>query len=364
MRIVRMEAWPHSMALREPYALAYETVERAENVFMALITDTGSIGFGCAAPDLVVTGEDTASTLEHMRRVVEPAVVGEDPLRPAVIMERLEQAIPKAPSVRAAVDMALHDLLGKAAGLPLWKILGGFRSSMPTSVTIGILPVDQTVKAARRRIAEGFGSLKLKGGRDVDNDVARVLAVRQAVGPKVELSFDANQGYTVAEAIEFVNQVSSAGLEFLEQPTRRDELAKLANVVRQVPIPVMADESMLTLKDAFRLARLDAADMINIKLMKVGGLTRAMLVNGVARAAGLEVMVGCMDESTLGIAAGLAFALARPNVAYADLDGHLDLVGDPCRQAVRLDAGVLHPSDDPGLGLGAGGLSWFGLRES
>ncbi len=350
MRIVRVEAWVHAMGLSEPYTIAYETVDKAENVFLTLVTDSGSVGYGCAAPDPEVTHEDAAGTLRRLREVAEPILVGEDPLRPALIMEQLEQALPEAPSTRAAVDMALHDLMGKVAGVPLWKMLGGYRPQMATSITIGILPLEATVEVARARCAQGFTAIKLKGGQDVGEDVARVRAVRAAVGPHVELRFDANQGYTAAEAVEFVRQTQQAKLELLEQPTRRGEPRKLAQVVREASIPVMADESLLTLGDAFRLARMDAADMVNIKLMKVGGLTRAMLVNGVARAAKLEVMVGCMDESALAIAAGLAFALARPNVAYADLDGHLDLLDDPWAGTVRLNNGVLYPSEGPGLG--------------
>ena len=351
MRITRVDAWAHEMALREPYSIAYETVERAENVFLAVVTDRGLVGYGCAAPDSEVTGEDAAATLTQIRDVLEPCALGEDPLRPAVILEHLEQELPHAPSLRAAVDMALHDLLGRVAGVPVWKLLGGFRTSMPTSITVGILPLEATVRAARARAEEGFVALKLKGGRDLDDDVERVLAVRNAVGRRIALRFDANQGYTAAEALDFVERTRSAELELLEQPTRRGEPAKLARVVAGAHIPVMADESLLTLGDAFRLARLDAADMVNIKLMKVGGLTRATLVNGVARAASLEAMVGCMDESALSIAAGLAFALARPNVGYADLDGHLDLDDDPFDGAVRLEAGVLYPLDGPGFGL-------------
>ena len=351
MRITRVDAWAHEMALREPYSIAYETVERAENVFLALVTDRGLVGYGCAAPDPEVTGEDTATTLARVGDVLEPCALGEDPLRPAVILEQLEQGLPQAPSLRAAVDMALYDLLGKVAGVPVWKLLGGFRTRMPTSITVGILPLGATVRTARARAEEGFVALKLKGGRDLDDDVERVLAVRKAIGRGIALRFDANQGYTATEALDFVERTRSAELELLEQPTRRGEPAKLARVVAGAHIPVMADESLLTLGDAFRLARLDAADMVNIKLMKVGGLTRATLVNGVARAAGLEAMVGCMDESALAIAAGLAFALARPNVGYADLDGHLDLDDDPFDGAVRLEAGVLSPLDGPGFGL-------------
>jgi len=351
MKITRLECWPVSMKLAVPYTIAYERIDTAENVLLRLDTDAGVVGFGCAAPDQAVTGETGRTVMHVLAETAATHVVGTDPLRYARLLEKLADVTAQAPSARAAVDMAVFDIVGKIAGLPVWKLLGGYRDRIKTSVTIGLLPEDETLARARELTAAGFKCLKLKGGVSVDDDVARVLKVREAVGPQIELRFDANQGYTVDKALRFVDLVRSAKLELVEQPTPSGEPDLLGRVASGVSLPVMADESLMSLRDAFRLARKDLADMVNVKLMKVGGIFEALQINAVARSAGLEVMVGCMDEAALAIAAGLHFALSRRNVAYADLDGHLDLLDDPTAGAVTLKSGYLYPNPGPGLGL-------------
>ena len=351
MKIKHLEMWPVTMPLAEPYSIAYEKVASTTNVFLRITLDNGLNGYGCAAPDVTVTGETPDSVIKVGEEVIEPVLRGQNPLRLARLAESLKSILTGNPSAMAMVDMALHDILGKVARLPVYMLLGGYRTRIMTSITIGVMPVAETVAKAMEYAGKGFRSLKLKGGVDVETDIERVLEVRKAVGKHIDLRFDANQGFSETDALYFAVKVWPARLALIEQTTDRNDFKLLARISGQIPTPVMADESLMNLRDAFRLARGDLVDMVNIKLMKVGGITEELHINSVARAAKLEVMVGCMDEAALAIAAGLHFALARPNVAYADLDGHLDLIEDPSAGAVRLKNGYLYPGSKPGLGF-------------
>ena len=363
MKIVAIEVWPVTFELMEPYEIAYETVSRTSNLFMRLETSSGINGYGCAAPDEPVTGETIPMVLQAVEQAVKPLLNGTDPLRRSRVMQRLKQAMPKNPSLLACIDMALLDILGKQCGLPVWKILGGFRDRMKTSVTIGILPEKETLDRALYWKGVGIRALKMKGGTDVEADIVKLMRVRETVGPTMELRFDANQGFTVEESLRFVKATRKARLELLEQPTPKSAPELLKRVTNRVSIPVMADESLMTLRDAFRIARSGLADMVNIKLMKAGGISEALQINAVAKAAGLEAMVGCMDESALSIAAALHFALACSNVAYADLDGHLGLKDDPAAGSVILRNGILFPSNKPGFGFRASNKPGFGFTN-
>jgi L-alanine-DL-glutamate epimerase-like enolase superfamily enzyme len=351
MKITNIDAWPVSLKLTVPYTIAYERYHSAVNILFRIDTSTGISGWGCSAPDLHVTGDTPDEVLRLAKGVIQAILQNADPLRPILHLKQLSQTIKHAPAALAMVDMAMYDLIGKIAGVPLYRLLGGFRTKMITSVTIGILPVQETVAKASEYRDRGFVAIKIKGGKDLETDIEKVIKVREAVGREIHLRFDANQGYSEKQAIDFCTRIQTVNLEFLEQPVDKNYPEVMGRVKHNAGVPIMADESLLTLKDAFRLTQMDWVDLINIKLMKVGGITEASLVNAVAAAAGIESMVGCMDETALSIAAGLHFALAQPNVRYLDLDGHLNLMDDPTRGTVKIKDGKLYPLELPGLGF-------------
>ena len=350
MKIDRIELIPLSLKLKNPYSVAYHYFDRADHLFIRLESG-GIIGWGCMAPDVFVTGESIEKILPEITDALPDLLKGSDPFRRVKLLDRIKKHFPDYPGVRAAVDMALWDLMGHYAGLPLWKIIGGYRSRIETSVTIGICSLEETMEQAEDFLARGFNILKVKGGINPEEDAERMISLHEKWGSRIRLRFDANQGYDVPQTLDFLDRVHQVPIELLEQPTVKRDTDALGVVTNRSSVPVMADESLLSLMDAFKLARKGLVDMMNIKIMKVGGITEAVQVDSVAQSAKIKVMVGCMDESALGISAGLHFALSRKNILYADLDGHLDILDDPAEGTVILKKGCLYPSDEPGLGF-------------
>ncbi len=350
MKITGIEYFRLDLDMISGYTIAYETISQASNIILKINTSTGLTGWGCAAPDKEITQETPEEVIDNIEALVIPLLEGENPFHIARFHKELKAADPGMRSTLAMVNIALYDLMARKADLPLYQLLGGFRQEIQTSMTLGIEPLDDTLKKAKAYWQQGFRILKLKGGISIDEDVEKVRRLREAFGPALVLRFDANQGYNLKDAVRFIELTRMSGIELFEQPTAYGNDEALKNVTNNVAVPVMADESIRSLRDVFHISKNDISDMINIKIMKVGGLTESMHINSVAKAAGMEVMVGCLDECALGISAGLHFALSRPNVEFADLDGHLDFSNDPFKNLFSLKNGVMKPSDVAGLG--------------
>ena len=353
MRITSCEAWPVTLNLAEPFTIAYSTMSSSVNWFLRIETDSGITGFGCSAFDEEVTGENELSVGHALRDIAIPMLIGEDPLSYATLLHRMHRELCSQPTAMASVDMALHDILGKRARLPLYRLFGGSRHSIKSSITIGIQPVEDVVGKALAWKKRRYQALKIKCGLSIDEDIEKLHKVRETVGKDVELYVDANQGYTLDEAIRAIRACASLGVEFIEQPCAKRDLSAFKSLREHTDgmLPIMADEAVLGPEDVLRVMQHGGADLYNIKLAKTGGIWRARQLDAVAAAGDAPTMVGCMDEAGLGIAAALHMALASTNVRYADLDGHVEFVDDPSCQAVRIIDGHVYPNEGTGLGF-------------
>lgn len=339
-------------SLANPYTIAYESISAATNHFLTLVCDSGETGVGCSAPAPEVTGESSDDALAALTAMA-TRLQGLEVHDLRTFMAGFRADFQAAPSACAALDMALFDAWGRAVGAPVRDLLLGQTSpenAFLTSVTIGICSVEESLIQAARHLRAGFRFLKVKGGHDVKRDIDRLKELRGAFGNDVLLSLDANQGYSPEDVALLDRSAGFTALQYIEQPVAAGRRDLLADARRRTDIPVIADEAVCSMGDLREIIRLEAADLINIKLQKVGGLCVAEDMDRMAADAGLATMLGSMDESALSISAALAFASVRPNVRFVDLDGHLDLDDDPFSGLVRLKDGFLTAKDGPGLG--------------
>ncbi len=350
MRVSEFNVFKISMHYREPFRIALGESREQDNIILELVAKDGTHGYGEASASPRIVGDTARTVVETLKRVA-PIVIGSDVFNIEGTSERVSKA-EGSPSAKAALDMARHDLWGRALGRPLYRLLGGYRDSVETDLTIGIKKPTEMAVAAKRIVKEGFKVIKVKVGTRVEEDVERVRMVREAVGGRVRLRVDANQAWSVSEAVRAIKKIERFDPDFIEQPVKAEDLKGLAAVTRQVDLPVMADESMHTPFDALRLVEEKAADMFNIKLMKSSGIHEAGKIAAIAEAAEIPCMVGCMAESNVGITGALHFVLAHRIVRYADLDCDILLKEKLVRVGgSSVKDGVREPVLSSGLGI-------------
>jgi L-alanine-DL-glutamate epimerase-like enolase superfamily enzyme len=353
LKVTSVSSRVEDFGLTRPYTIAFDTADSAENVVVRIETDAGPAGHGAASPSEPVTGE----TLEACAEALKPDALGwllgrEVATLPALVREHARLA-PRAPAARAAVDMALHDLVAQRLGVPLVEMLGRAHDALPTSITIGIKPLAETLTEAEEYVGRGFTILKVKTGLALDEDVARLAKLREKYpATAVRIRADANQGYTPEETVRFFRETERLDLEFLEQPIPGGAVDVLRALPEGCRDRIAADEALHSDADALSLVRPPrAAGIFNVKLMKCGGVAPALSIGAIAGLAGVSLMWGCMDESVVSIAAALHAALACPATRYLDLDGSLDLARDAFAGGFTLDRGVMRTTDAPGLGV-------------
>jgi len=349
MSIKKVELYTVELPYKKPFTISMGTSVSSTDVVVKVVDEEGRVGWGEASPSRRVTGESEDTILSAMNTLA-PLIINEDPLNVEKIEEKLSKAILGNPSAKLALEMAVFDLKGRILGVRVRDLLGGHSDRVETDFTIGIMSPEEMASDALKYVEAGFRILKLKVGTDVDEDIARVRAVRDAVGKDVRIRIDANQGWTLKQAKKALAEMDRYDVELAEQPLKWYDLEGMAELTRTSPIPIMADESAHSARDALIIAKLRAADYINIKLAKAGGLLEARRIAAVSEAAGIPNMIGCMMEGGVSITAAVHFAAATRNVVTTDLDSDISLKEDFVEGGAGCENGFRILPDGPGLG--------------
>lgn len=340
--------------LKTPFKTALRTVEAVEDIVVCVHTDTGHVGYGEAPATAVITGDTHGSILEAISRFIAPRLIGQEIANLNRITHLVQTALEKNTSAKAAVEIAVYDLFGQLYGAPLYKMLGGGDPVITTDITISVDYIDKMVADSISAVDRGFESLKIKVGKDMGVDIERVKAIYAAVEGRALLRLDANQGWTAKQAVYAIRMLEDAGvrLELVEQPVKAQDLDGMKYVTERVHTPIMADESVFGPTEVIDLIRMRAADIINIKLMKTGGISNAIRIADIASLYGVECMIGCMLETSISVAAAVHVAVAKANViTKIDLDGPSLCAFNPVDGGVIFNESEITVTDAPGLGI-------------
>ena len=353
MKITEVRLGRISVPLRVPFKTALRSVSSVEDVIVEVHTDTGAVGYGEAPPTGAITGDTTGAIVGALQDHIIKTVVGRDVDDFEDLMLALDKCIVKNTSAKAAMDMALWDLYGQLYHIPVYKLLGGSRKQIVTDITISVNDPEEMARDTVNAVQRGYDTLKVKVGADPSLDVARLSAVRQAAGPDIRIRIDANQGWQPKQAVRILNQMQERGLdiEFVEQPVKAHDFTGLKYVTERSYVPVLADESVFSPADALTIMQMGAADLVNIKLMKCGGIYNALKIASAAEVYGVECMIGCMLEAKISVNAAVHLACAKQIITKIDLDGPVLCSEDPILGGAVFDEQNITVSDDPGLGI-------------
>lgn len=353
MKITRIETAEVNIPLVTPFKTALRTVDCVNDIVVRVTTEDGQVGFGEAPPTAVITGDTKGSIQCAIKEFITPNLLGMEIENLDGIMRKLHTCILKNTSAKAAVDMAVYDLYAKSCKKPLYKVLGGNRSEIETDLTISVNEIDEMVADSLRAVEQGFRILKIKVGKESRKDIERIRAIRQAVGPDIKLRIDANQGWSVKEAVWIISRLEDMGIDMdlVEQPVYAHDFEGMKVVTSHVHTPILADESVFSPEDAIRLIQGRAADLINIKLMKTGGIYEALRICAVAESYGVECMIGCMLESKIAVSAAAHLAAGKGIITRADLDGPSLCSEDPYTGGPLYEGSKIVMNESWGLGI-------------
>lgn len=350
MRIKDLKLFLVRAELIRTFRISYDVITSVNTVYVKLITDEGIEGWGEAIPAPKITGdslETIVGAIKYLRRYL----VGKELSNYLSIWYLMESLLGGNYSAKAGIMGAVLDALGKYVGLPAYKLLGGSTNEFITDTTISLDEPEVMADEAKEWVKKGFRVLKVKLGGPVDKDIARVRAIREVVGDSVEIRVDANQAWSLRDAVRILPKLNELGVTVVEQPLNKDDYDGL-RVLRQLsPITIVLDETVHTSKDAIKVIKLDMCDGINIKLAKCGGFVDALRIAGIVKASNLKLMIGCMAETGLGLSAAAHLVAALGTFDYIDLDADLTLKDQPVKPGYEREGDLVRVSDGAGCGV-------------
>lgn len=353
MIIKNIEVGEIFIPLARPFKTALRTVNIVEDIIIKVETETGLTGFGEAPPTAVITGDTKGSIITAVKDFITPALMGMELDNLDGIFRKLNSCMVKNTSAKAAVDMAIYDLYAKQHNTPLYKMLGGNTNQVETDLTISVNSIPEMVADSLDAVKGGYRILKIKVGKEGLKDLERITEIRKAIGPDIKIRVDANQGWTAKQSVQIIRAMEDKGLdiELVEQPVPAHDFKGMQFVTSQVATPILADESVFSAEDAITLIQNGAADLINIKLMKTGGIYNALKICDIAEIYGVECMIGCMLEGKLSVSAAAHLAAAKGIITRADLDGPSLCKTDPFTGGPVYAENMIYMNETPGIGI-------------
>lgn len=352
MTITHTDIWKFSIPMR-PFTIATGTMHFAQNIFIRIHLSNGVYGVGECSAFPMITGE-TQSTCFEMAKEFALLWKNKDAADISTRLRELDDFTAFNSTIKSAFDMALYDIAAKTAGQPLYSYLGGTQKELETDLTIGIASPEQMAQKAGEFVNRGVRFIKIKLGKNAEEDIERVKLIRRAAGSSIVLRVDANQGWSFEDSVKVLNAISQYKIEFCEQPMRYWDDHLLPELRKHSPVKIMADESVYDHRDAQRLISADACDYVNIKFSKSGGIHEAIKVHDVCKKHHIPCMMGGMLESRIALSAFAHFAMAHPNVVFYDMDtcmlGHME---DPVKGGVKYNGFLIEAPSAPGIGADA-----------
>lgn len=359
MKISRIETIPVNIPIKPAFAIrsgrgGSHTV--SPFLIVKVHTDEGVVGIGEASCTPRWSGEDQFTARHLIHTYLEPLLVGENPANVQDLFKKFRLAFAQNFFTKAAVEMALWDIAGKVAGKPVYQLLGGkVREFVPTKWSVSGVEPEKAAEIAKWAVEQGFKAMKVKVGIEPAQDIARVKAVREVIGPMTKLGIDANGGWSAQQAVITIERLYESSIYFAEQPVAPDDVAIMTDVRKKIRIPVIADESIYTLQDATTLFRLRAADVFSIYVGKAGGIGPARQIAAFAESVGLKCTVGSNLELGVASAAMVHLVLATHNVAAeefpCDIIGPLFYEDDIVKEPLPIVPGQARANEKPGLGV-------------